>query len=64
MGEQSTAGKDMNANGLPQYLVEVEDDDMLDTAAHQWLKRDICTRTHVVGQSSECPQEWQSVSIP
>ena len=54
----------MNANSLPQHLAEVEDDDMLDTAAHQWLKRDICMRTHVVGQSSEWPQEWKSVSIP
>jgi hypothetical protein len=63
-GEQPTAGEDMNANGLPQHLAEVEDDDMLDAAAHQWLKRDIFTRTHVVGQSSECPQEWKSVSIP
>src|SRR5215510_9430949 len=54
----------MNANSLPQHLAEVEDDDMLDTAAHQWLKRDICMRTHVVGQSSECRQEWKSVSIP
>jgi hypothetical protein len=62
--EQPTAGEDMNANGLPQHLAEVEDDDILDTAAHQWLERDIFTRTHVVGQSSECPQEWKSVSIP
>ena len=54
----------MNANSLPQHLAEVEDDDMLDAAAHQWLKRDTCMRTHVVGQSSEWPQEWKSVSIP
>jgi hypothetical protein len=54
----------MNANSLPQHLAEVEDDDMLDTAAHQWLKRDIFMRTHVVGQSSEWPQGWKSVSIP
>jgi hypothetical protein len=54
----------MNANLLPLHLAEVEDDDMLDTTAHQWLKRDICMRTHVVGQSSEWPQEWKSVSIP
>ena len=54
----------MNANSWPQPLAEVEDDDMLDTAAHQWRKRDICMRTHVVGQSSEWPQEWKSVSIP
>jgi hypothetical protein len=53
----------MNANTLPQHLAEVEDD-MLDTAAHQWLKRDIFMRTHIVGQSSEWPQEWKSVSIP
>jgi hypothetical protein len=54
----------MNANSLPQHLAEVEDDAMLDTAAHQWLKRDICMRTHVVRQSSGWPQEWKSVSIP
>jgi hypothetical protein len=54
----------MNANSLPQHLAEVEDDAMLDTAAHQWLKRDIFMRTHVVGQSSEWSQEWKSVSIP
>jgi len=53
----------MNANSLPRHLAEVEDDDMLDTAAHQWLKRDIFMRPHVVGQSSEWLQEWKSVSI-
>lgn len=54
----------MNANSLPQHLAEVEGDDMFDTVAHQWLKRDIFMRTHVVGQSSEWLQEWKSVSIP
>src|SRR5215468_9296369 len=49
----------MSANLLPQHLAEVEDDDMHDTAAHQWLKRDIFMRTHIVGQSSEWPQEWK-----
>jgi hypothetical protein len=43
---------------------EPGDNARLDAAAHQWLKRAIYTRTHVVGQSAECPQEWKSVSIP